>query len=123
VVALRLDKLLKTYRIEEGDYPLTHNSMQKHIQTSLIVLFIVILVGGIGITYTWTDKVMSEVQNQPRGPFVSQPTQSHSDQIAAWKTYHNEKYGFIIKYPPEFYIDVENNAEVYWSRIGKPNLP
>lgn len=47
----------------------------------------------------------SQIQHQPISSPTSTPTlQPSPDQMATWKTYHNKKFGFEVKYPPALHL-------------------
>lgn len=86
-------------------------------QKKLYILTIVILVGAVG--YFAFVKKSEPVAQQPtpastqttipaKIPVSSTPTPR--DETANWKTYTNAKYGFSLKYPSDWKIFENNNA-------------
>lgn len=61
------------------------------VGTIIIVAVVIILVGGV-FTYQYFIVKNSEWIKTPI-------TENQTDQIAGWKTYTNDEYGFEIKYP------------------------
>lgn len=109
---------------------------QKGFSTILIVIIaLVIVAGGILIWQYWPgepveqadeDQIAEQDQIEATQPDTEQPVideevdetadwpasnASRSD--AGWQTYHNEEYGFEIKYPLNFWIN--QNGEIYLS--------
>ena|SRR5262245_33214984 len=83
--------------MEEREYHLIQNNMQKRFQILLLVSLFILLVAVVGFTYWSKDKPMTAIQNQVLSP--AQSTQPQSDTTANWKTYRNEGYRFEIKHP------------------------
>lgn len=79
------------------------SSMNQKGFAPIIILFIVLVLGGIvgGMVYSRSKT------NQATSVYP-QPTTSQSDQTANWKTYANTRYGYSIRYPPEWSLREEN---------------
>lgn len=76
--------------------------------TTFVILALLVVVGS---SLWQREQTMPQVKTPPRSPSqiqhqtISSPTSTPTlrpspDQGGTWKTYHNEKYGFEIKYPP-----------------------
>ncbi len=77
----------------------------------LLILVVVGIIGGVG-WFVLKSKNDSEntpkVQTDPE--YIPNVTQNKVDPYARWKTYHNDKYGFSIKYPEGWKtIDMNQN--------------
>ncbi len=71
---------------------------QKSFASTIIVLIIIFLIGGIFVLqYWWT----------PRGEVLEEVIESEEvieDETDGWKVYRNEGYGFEIKYPENWKV-------------------
>lgn len=83
---------------------------QKGLAPILIIILIALAVGG----YLF-------IQKQPKPVSTSQPSPSPiaSDEIATWKTYTNNKYGYSVKYPGDKFVSCENITEDTGLRLWK----
>lgn len=48
------------------------------------------------------------------GVVYSQYQPESSDKTANWEVYINEEYGFLIKYPSNFYVEKSETGENFW---------
>lgn len=71
--------------------------------TIFIVLFIIIVIFGIG-TYFLGAKSQPAPTPQPTPLAVVQPTPT-PDPTADWKTYTNKKYNYLMKYPQNWSLE------------------
>ena len=83
---------------------------QKGFANIILVIVIVVLVGAVG--YFSFVKKSEPIAQQPT-PTPTQtntptknptPTQTPKDEIASWKTYGNDQYGFEFKYPANYVV-------------------
>ncbi len=71
---------------------------QKNFTSTIIVLIIIFLIGGIFVLqYWWIPK--GEVLQE-----VIEPEEVIEDETDGWKVYRNEEYGFEIKYPESWRV-------------------
>jgi len=75
--------------------------LNKRVSTLLgvaIIVLVTILVGGTLVwQYWWLPK--EEIK-----PPEVKPSEAVKDEAADWKTYRNEKYGYVVRYPPNWRI-------------------
>ena len=64
-----------------------------------------IIAGGIAVVIVGI--IYFDNTQQARAP-TEQNNNVTPDETSDWKTYRNEEYGFEVKYPPEWYLTVEN---------------
>ena len=81
------------------------------MQKKLLILALAILVLFGGGVLLWQKKISQKtVINQPQ----EEVRVSETSDTADWKTYHNEEFGFELKYPSTF--DLSENNE--WSQLS-----
>ena len=73
----------------------------------LIVLIVVILIAAGGVWYFFYKTPQGQKEGEIVGP------EQVTEETANWKTYRNEKYGFEMKYPPEYEITEDNYGWPY----------
>ena len=67
----------------------------------LLVVIVIVGIGGI-LYYSWQKGLIRITPSQEVSPT---PT---PDPTTDWKTYKNAKYGYTIKYPPDYRIEIKN---------------
>ena len=84
--------------------------MQKMIKTSVVILGVIFL-AGCG------EQPMIETQlieTQPRTPEPVVELPETSQPIAGWQSYENEKYGYTVMFPENWYSYVSDPADVFF---------
>jgi len=77
----------------------------------LIIIIIITLVAGgfLAYQYLLVPKEEVKVSEVKMLEEVKKPEEVTKDEIADWKTYKNEEYGFEIKYPKDWHAEAEAN--------------
>lgn len=98
------------------------NSNQKGIASIIYIIIIVALLAIVGFfAYQYFSKPQtpnsnsqanSNVQNSSSSSSVSSIKSSQNSVTAGWRTYTNSQYGFEIKYPQDWKVDLYN-SELY----------
>lgn len=78
-----------------------------HVRKNFLLFLLSSLILALLMTAGWTflskeQPVHQTQQNHPAGSTTTSP--SLDDSTASWKTYHNENYGIIFKYPDSLNI-------------------
>src|SRR3989344_8749741 len=78
---------------------------KKGFASIILIALVVVLVGAGGYFILRKDET-------PQVPFSEPTTPAPVNQIADWETYRNEKYGFEVKYPPNWVVveDYQNST-------------
>lgn len=99
---------------------------QKGFSSVAIILIVVgVLLAG-GVTWYWQNKISEQssqpsitkqlmteqTKQQPAAEQQSIAEQQLSDEIANWKTYRNEEYGFEVKYPQEWKFEESKRDKI-----------
>lgn len=89
---------------------------KKGFSNLFILLGATAVIGIIGGLYYLGKFTVPKSQTQDR--LISQisqatPTVSSSDETANWKVYANQKFGFSMKYPPDWKV-IENDSNHIW---------
>ncbi len=76
------------------------------MQKKLLILAVVVLVLIGGAVFVWEKKTSQEMPQSELKEVVKivENTDTNYVDISDWRTYHNEEYGFEIKYPSEWGI-------------------
>jgi len=74
-------------------------SLNRGISTAIAFIIIVLCAVFVGGITAWRYIEMPENEEAPE-------VKPSKDETADWKTYRNEKYGFKIKYPPDWRSEV-----------------
>jgi hypothetical protein len=75
-----------------------------------LFLAIVLIFGFLGWKYVFGEKLMSSFFPTPTPTMqvavtpTLNPISTNSAEMANWKTYKNEKWGYEVKYPPSWYL-------------------
>ncbi len=77
------------------------NISQKGFANIILVVVIVVLVGAVGY-FALVRKPASVVN--PEGSVNQTPSSTISTQLADWKTYRMDEYGFEVKYPADMEV-------------------
>lgn len=75
----------------------------KWLKIGLLSVLGLVLAGGLIFAGMQTRKRQTEPIPQPAIPTPTEPTLS-PDETAGWKTYTNTKYGYLVRYPSEWYV-------------------
>jgi hypothetical protein len=92
-----------------------HMSQKRFINIFLIILVVVLAVVVGYFVLRKPDlapapQVSTSADNQAQGSSIDSTTSVPNDEIANWKTYRNEKYGFELKYPNSIFIASEKTS-------------
>ena len=79
---------------------------KKGIVPIVIILIIVGALIAAGGVWYWQSQKVKPVESQKVEPVENQKVK---DETANWKTYRNEKYGFEVKYPEKWLLQVRDN--------------
>lgn len=87
---------------------------------AIIIVVVVIAIGIIG--WLLSRRAQQAPPPQAKAQPATETTQS-ADDITNWKTYTNEKLGFEVKYPANWFaIESDNENRVYFQNISKDSL-
>ena len=85
----------------------------------IVAIIIAVLVVAAGIII-W---LLLRRANTPPPQAEVQPTVQTNDDITKWQTYTNEKLGFKVKYPVNWFaVESDNEKRIYFQNISKDNL-
>ncbi len=84
--------------------------MPKTINETLAIIILVVIAAAVGGYILWQIKQPIEptqqIESQNQATTTQEATQTNAaaQEMAGWKTYASEKWGYQIKYPVNFYI-------------------
>ena len=87
---------------------------------TIIVVIVAIIIISIGIIgWLLSRKFHTSPQAENQSVAETQAT----DEITNWKTYTNEKLGFKLKYPANWFaVESNNEKRIYFQNLSKDNL-